>query len=309
VHRLIADFHQDEEGDWVAELDCLHDQHVRHKPPFQDRPWVLTEQGRREKVGADLNCPLCDRAELPDRLRVARTAGPWDETTLPAGLRRAHRVAAGTWGRLCVLEGSVRFWMATNPMTVREVDAGESQPIPPMVEHEVRLQGPVRLQVEFLVRPGRGPDYRVRGATLEDVAFLTDVSLAATRDQGHLPIDWDEAGWRLGFGEWTEEQIRGEIAGSTTSVIEVDGAPVGRLRVTREAGRIELSGIQLLAAFRGHGIGTAVVLGLQAEASRAGLPLELSVDHDNPRARALYERLGFVLVEDGDEQSTLRWTG
>ena len=44
--RRIAGFHQDSEGDWVAELDCLHTQHVRHRPPFQERPWILTEAGR-----------------------------------------------------------------------------------------------------------------------------------------------------------------------------------------------------------------------------------------------------------------------
>jgi hypothetical protein len=64
--RTIEDFHQDDEGDWVAELSCLHTQHVRHRPPFWNRPWVTTEAGRRSRIGAELDCPLCDRAEPPD---------------------------------------------------------------------------------------------------------------------------------------------------------------------------------------------------------------------------------------------------
>ena len=41
VERPIVGYHRDEEGDWVADLGCGHGQHVRHRPPFQPRPWVL----------------------------------------------------------------------------------------------------------------------------------------------------------------------------------------------------------------------------------------------------------------------------
>jgi Protein of unknown function (DUF3565) len=57
--RKITGFHQDEEAQWVAELECGHGQHVRHNPPWESRPWVLTEESRREKVGATLNCVIC----------------------------------------------------------------------------------------------------------------------------------------------------------------------------------------------------------------------------------------------------------
>jgi hypothetical protein len=67
VQRSIVGFHQDEDGDWVAELSCLHNQHVRHRPPFQERPWVLDEAERSARIGAALDCPLCDRGEPPDR--------------------------------------------------------------------------------------------------------------------------------------------------------------------------------------------------------------------------------------------------
>ncbi len=151
--RHITGFHRDDKGDWVAELDCLHTQHVRHQPPFQERPWVVTEAGRAERLGTELDCPLCDRADLPEGLVVERTAGPFDETTLPAGLRRAHRLPPGTWGRLRVLDGSVGFRINTDPSLEQDLDAGQTQPIPPEVSHEVRPKGAVRLIVEFLHRP------------------------------------------------------------------------------------------------------------------------------------------------------------
>ena len=62
--RHITGFHQDDAGAWVAELSCGHGQHIRHRPPFQVRPWVLTEAGRAEHLRTELDCPLCDQDEL-----------------------------------------------------------------------------------------------------------------------------------------------------------------------------------------------------------------------------------------------------
>lgn len=61
--RLIIGFHQDEHGDWVADLSCGHGQHVRHQPPMVSRPWVLTEEGRNEFIGRTLDCKKCEEGE------------------------------------------------------------------------------------------------------------------------------------------------------------------------------------------------------------------------------------------------------
>lgn len=146
--RRIVGFHQDEEGDWVAHLSCLHRQHVRHRPPFQDRPWVVEEETRNARVGSPIDCPLCDRAALPDGLVMLRRAGPWDEDGVPAGLRRAHRTAEGTWGVLEVLDGAVGFRMETEPPVVRTLERGARQAIPPAVPHELRISGAARVCLE-----------------------------------------------------------------------------------------------------------------------------------------------------------------
>ena len=62
MKRTISGFHQDEDGYWVAELSCGHTRHVRHDPPWQQRPWVVTEIGRKEYIGTQLECVLCDQA-------------------------------------------------------------------------------------------------------------------------------------------------------------------------------------------------------------------------------------------------------
>lgn len=65
MQRPITGFHQDEEQHWVADLVCGHAQHVRHDPPMQSRPWVLSEESRRAHLGTTLDCRLCD-AEYDD---------------------------------------------------------------------------------------------------------------------------------------------------------------------------------------------------------------------------------------------------
>ena len=74
---------------------------------------------------------------------VVRTVGPFDESTLPAGLRRNHRVASGTWGMLRVLEGSAQFTMQTDTPTERDLCASDRQPIPP--EFSTQLRSPLAL--------------------------------------------------------------------------------------------------------------------------------------------------------------------
>jgi len=60
VLQKIIGFHLDEEQHWVADLACGHTQHVRHIPPWQNRAWVTTEQGRKEKIGEELFCKKCE---------------------------------------------------------------------------------------------------------------------------------------------------------------------------------------------------------------------------------------------------------
>ncbi|MBD0373218.1 MAG: DUF3565 domain-containing protein [Pyrinomonadaceae bacterium] len=67
MKRRIIGFHRDDEGHWVAELECGHGQHVRHDPPLFTRHWVLTPAGRESRLGFELDCKRCDEeAEVND---------------------------------------------------------------------------------------------------------------------------------------------------------------------------------------------------------------------------------------------------
>jgi hypothetical protein len=61
VQRRIVGFHEDARGEWVAELECGHERHVRHRPPFEQRPWVLDAERRRARLGSSIDCGLCEQ--------------------------------------------------------------------------------------------------------------------------------------------------------------------------------------------------------------------------------------------------------
>ncbi len=62
----ITGFHRDDAGDWVAELACGHNQHTRHNPPWTNRPWVITAEGRQSMIGHELTCKKCASGAPPD---------------------------------------------------------------------------------------------------------------------------------------------------------------------------------------------------------------------------------------------------
>lgn len=148
--RAITGFHLDDVGDWVAELACGHNQHVRHQPPFQERPWVLSEERRRGRLGLPLECPLCDRNEMPEGLRFVRDTPEWTHDTLPEGLRRSHRVADDTWGEVHLLEGTVTFVFESEPARTLTLDPNDPPlAIPPGVLHHVEPSSSARLYLSF----------------------------------------------------------------------------------------------------------------------------------------------------------------
>ncbi|MFT3736312.1 MAG: DUF3565 domain-containing protein [Rhodocyclaceae bacterium] len=66
MDQPIVGFHLDEEQHCVAELACGHNQHVRHNPPWTNRPWVITEASRAAALGKTLRCRKCDEGAPRD---------------------------------------------------------------------------------------------------------------------------------------------------------------------------------------------------------------------------------------------------
>jgi ribosomal protein S18 acetylase RimI-like enzyme len=85
------------------------------------------------------------------------------------------------------------------------------------------------------------------------------------------------------------------------------GQAIGRLIVFRGEREWCIVDIALLPAWRGKGIGSLLIQGVQDEAAQARAPcLRLNVDVRN-RAQRLYERLGFAVEEDGIPSIAMIW--
>ena len=76
----------------------------------------------------------------------------FDESTLPAGLRREHRTKPGVWGVIRVLEGRLRY-QVLEPASEVILDPGHAGLVLPNRPHLVEPLGPMRMQVEFYDRP------------------------------------------------------------------------------------------------------------------------------------------------------------
>ena len=157
MKRAITGFRLDGAGDWVADLDCGHGQHVRHRPPFVSRPWVVSGGGRAEMLGTELDCVRCDRMEWPDGLAAYRQTPEFDETTIPAGLKSEHATKRGVWARIHVVSGVLRYRVGAPVRRSFHVEPGSRAVIVPEVRHRVEPVGPVRFFIEFWrVQPPTG---------------------------------------------------------------------------------------------------------------------------------------------------------
>lgn len=151
MQRAITAFKMDEHGDWVAILSCGHKQHVRHNPPFFERPWVNTEEGRSDKIGRPLDCARCDRFEMPEDFTAYRKTAEFTEVTLPKSLRTDHSTQPGVWGKITVIEGRLIYRVDALGATF-ELSPGTPGVVVPEIRHKVEPIGAVRFFVEFYKR-------------------------------------------------------------------------------------------------------------------------------------------------------------
>jgi GNAT superfamily N-acetyltransferase len=91
-----------------------------------------------------------------------------------------------------------------------------------------------------------------------------------------------------------------------SSIIIVDGEPVGWIAAERDGRTIHLDGIYLTATSQNKGIGTALLHRLMIEAKENGLPLTLSTAKVNPAIK-LYERLGFTTTGTDEYKRYMTW--
>ena len=78
----------------------------------------------------------------------------------------------------------------------------------------------------------------------------------------------------------------------SAAIVEVDGQPVGLVKVLQDGTTWTIEQFQIEPGHQGRGLGTTVLRAVIADARASGALLRLSVLKKNPAAR-LYARLGF----------------
>ena len=141
----------------------------------------------------------------------------------------------------------------------------------------------------------------VRPATQEDIGFLVRVLLLANIERYQQQEGWNTEAFLESVHLSTRDEVQGQVQDSITYVIASQGQDVGRLRVVRTRNHLVIAGIQILPEHQKKGIGSTVIQSLLHEGQARHLPVTLEVEKDNPHAKRLYLRLGFVMTgERGD---------
>ena len=110
----------------------------------------MTEEGRGQKLGSAIDCPLCDQLAMPPGAREYKRTATFSEQTLPAALQADHRTKAGTWARIVVEAGALEYHVRGR---VHLLETGQAGLVEPEQTHHVVPRGAVRVHVEFWQAP------------------------------------------------------------------------------------------------------------------------------------------------------------
>lgn len=100
------------------------------------------------------------------------------------------------------------------------------------------------------------------------------------------------------------EQYQYSFVPAEIQVIYIENQPIGRLRIVRGE-EIYIGGMQILPEHRGRGIGTALLKNLIEESNKTTKPIRLEVFHSNLQALRLYEKVGFKVIAENDQQKIM----
>lgn len=167
-------------------------------------------------------------------------------------------------------------------------------------------------RVAWLPAAGAGlpPGLGWRDARDDDLPFLHRL-YADVRAAELAAVPWPEAARQAFLDSQFALQHRHYTTHYPSAdylLVEAAGQAVGRLYLHRGEHEVDVVDIALLAAARGHGIGTVLLRLVQRTALRGGLgSVMLHVEQRNGAARRLYERLGFVVEADSGSHLRMRW--
>ena len=135
-------------------------------------------------------------------------------------------------------------------------------------------------------------EYSLRNVDNEEIEWLYQLNEESYRDVVIRQFgDWDETFQRNRFhNKWQKSR--------PAKIVAIGDNPIGVLVLEQRETYDLLEEILLKVEYRERGIGTSLMQQLIANARRRNCPLRLQVLHENHRAKSLYDRLGFVVIDN-----------
>jgi len=134
-------------------------------------------------------------------------------------------------------------------------------------------------------------NFELRAATADDQGFLFDSYKSTLQPYVDWAWGWDESFQRESFTK--------HFPVTQFKVITVEGGDAGGLYVEEQESLRFIRLIYLLPEFQGNGVGRQLIENEMERACAAKKALHIKVVKIN-RAKSLYDRLGFKLVEETD---------
>jgi len=137
----------------------------------------------------------------------------------------------------------------------------------------------------------------MRQANISDLEFLKKLR-SETMDEylkkDGLPVDE------------TSHLKRIQYHFEAANILDIHGKPIGLFKYYEDNTTCHVIQVQILPQYQGKGIGKSIITTLQKQALKDDKSVNLSVLKSNP-ARNLYERLGFTIISQSDNEFTMQY--
>ena len=154
------------------------------------------------------------------------------------------------------------------------------------------------------------PRTTLRPVKPDDLDFLREV-YASTREEEMSISGWPAEQVKTFLDQqfhFQDTYYKQEFPDAQYSIVELEGKSIGRLYLDRREEEDRIIDIALLPEYRGKGLGGALMKEILDEADRAGKPVGIHVERNNP-AMHLYQRLGFVKTGEHGLYYLMVWNG
>ncbi|MFC1735855.1 GNAT family N-acetyltransferase [Candidatus Hydrogenedentota bacterium] len=139
----------------------------------------------------------------------------------------------------------------------------------------------------------------LRKAASSDSEFAYFAKKVAFREYAEKVWGWEEDEQRQLHEQRFETQ--------DFRIINLVGTDIGIIALVVESDCVKVNQLFLLPEHQGKGIGRRCMFIIMEEARHLGLPVRLQVMKVNPRAKAFFEQLGFMLIGETVTHDLIEW--